>query len=156
MTTSKLGNKIIRSPKKPVGPRVSDETSAWLAENFRSKSSGAEHVLESHRVLYSRTLQELKGHFKREELMAMIDVMNAHMLNPFTSGTELPLALRDAMDLDGLAEKWEIDGKELDTKISLLCIYQVAVLEWWANGFWYGGGEDRPERDIEEYVAVLL
>ena len=143
-------------PKKNISPRISDETRAWITENFSSISSGATHLLESNRVLYARTLQELKGHFSRPELMAMIDVMNAHMLNPFTSGTELPLALGDAMDLDGLAEKWEIDGRELDTKISLLSVYQVAALEWWANGFWYGGGEERPERDIDKYVAALL
>lgn len=141
------------APKKNIGPRISDKTREWLADNFSSVSAGAEHVLECNRVLYARTLQELQGKFTRGELMAMIDVMNAHMLNPFTSGTELPLCIHDSYH-DGLAEKWEIDGNELDTKLSLLSIYQVAVLEWWANGFWYGG--DRGEMDVEKHASMLL
>jgi len=141
--------------KKNITPRISEKTRDWLADTFQSATWGAEFVLEASRVLYSRTLDDLKNKFSRGELMAMIDVMNAHALNSFTAGSELPLSLGDAMDLEGLAEKWQIDGPDLITRLSTLPAYDIACLEWWANGFWYGGGSDRDERDIEAYVARL-
>jgi len=142
--------------KKNIGPRISDQARAWLAENFSSLSAGAELVLECNQVLYARTLQEMLGKFERGELCAMVDVMNAHMLTPFTSGQELPLSIADAVALDALDKKWEFDGRHLLAKLNSLTNYQRACLEWWANGFWYGGGADRPERDLDAYVGQLL
>lgn len=142
--------------KKNIGPRVSDKTQSWLKENFSSISAGAELVLECNRVLYARTLAELKHEFKENELKAIIDVFNAHMLTPFTSGTELELCLNDSISLDGLDKKWQIENvSDFMERINRLTAYESACLEWWANGFWYGGGTDRPERDIDEYVAML-
>jgi hypothetical protein len=141
--------------KKQIGPRINDKTASWLAETFSSTSAGAEFVLDANRVLYARTLKGLKNEFTRGELMAMIDVMNSHFLTAFSAGTELILSLGDAIEMEGLAEKWQIDGAKLITDLSLMSAYELACLEWWANGFWYGGGSDRPERDLEAYVAAL-
>lgn len=143
--------------RKLISPRIGEKTQKWIMENFRSATYGAEFVLECNRLLYSRTLSEIKGKFSRGEIMAMVDVMNAHALTPFGAGGELASSLADSMAMEGLAEKWDIEGPEdFIARIGSLPSYSRACLEWWANGFWYGGGEEREERDIEKYVSMLL
>lgn len=140
--------------KQPIGPRITDKTRDFLSENFSSANTGAQYVLDSLPALYRAGLRELKGRFSREELMLMIDVMNGTMLTPGICD-EVVADAEDGIALDGLAEKWEIDALAFLERLHSLTSFQVAVLTIWSNGFWYGGGDERPERDIEAYVRQL-
>lgn len=81
--------------------------------------------------------------------------MNGTMITPGIND-ELVANAEDGIELDRLDEKWEIDKTDFLNRLHGLTSYQVAALTVWANGFWYGGGSDRPERNIEAYVHQLV
>ncbi len=141
---------------RTIGPRISEKCREWLKRNFQTITGGAEMVLEGTMVNYHRALQEMKGRFSENELKSMVEVMNATMLIPMMLGQHLPLSIQDSITMDGLAEKWELDPKDFATRLAHCTNFQLATLEWWANGFWYGAGPDRLERDLDEYVKLLL
>ena len=137
-----------------VTSRISDQQAKWYADKFRSLTGGITYVTASFPQLYKRTLHYLKSKFSRGELMLMIDTFNATALTGEIAGQHLELSVFDAINLDGLDQKWEIDKDEFLHKIKALSFLDCACLEIWANGFWYGG-EGADSRDIEKYVAQL-
>lgn len=141
--------------KKNIGPRISDKCRSWLEENFQSITGGAEMVLEGTMTNYRAALREMKGIFSAAELKSMVDVMNATMLTPSMMGQHLAISIQDAIALDGLAEKWDLDTQDFMTRLTARTTFQLTTLEWWANGFWYGGGPEHPDRDLEDYVKIL-
>lgn len=141
--------------KKNIAPRITDDCRSYLTDNFRNANAGAEYTLESANVLYRQTLRGLKGRFSDGELKLMIDVMNATMLTPVIAGGQLQGNVIGGIALDGLAEKWEIDGEVMIKKLTGCHIFEQHCLEIWANGFWYGGDPDK-KLDIEARVKMLL
>jgi len=141
--------------KQGISLRISDKARECLAENFSGPNIGAGYVIDSFPALYRATLRELKGRFTRAELMLLVDCMNATMLTPGLCDEVASNAI-DSMALDGLDEKWEVSREELTAKLTALTAFQVAALNIWTNAAWYGGGDERPERDLDEYVKALL
>jgi hypothetical protein len=113
-------------------------------------------VLDSHRGLFQRTLQEIKGKFEKNELMLFIDVFNGTMLTPGIAGQHLNISAQDGMELDALDQKWKIDKEKFLYKIAGLTIYHRSVLEIWANGYWYGKRPRDKDRDYNKYIAALI
>ena len=74
--------------KKPdhVAPRLSEQTSAFFRDNFRTLNAGAEYALEAWGPLYRRTLAYLRGKFTRGELLLMVDSFNSTFLMPTLAG----------------------------------------------------------------------
>jgi len=143
----------MKQPKKTVGPRIQAETIEFYKTIFPNVNAGAEYAVEMFRALYRKTLTDLKGYFTTDELNLIIEVHNSVLLLPAMSGQHLPADVADGIALDGLDEKWKIDGKELNDKISKLHIFQIACLEIWANGFWYASTDGK--LDIEKHVQQL-
>lgn len=141
--------------KQGISLRISDKARECLADNFSGPNIGAGYVIDSFPALYRATLRELKGMFTRDELMLLVDCMNATMLTPGLCDEVLTNAV-DAMALDALDEKWEVNRAELTAKLTTLTAFQVAVLNIWTNAAWCGGGDDREERDIDAYVKQLI
>ena len=141
--------------KQGISLRISDKARECLADNFSGPNTGANYVLDSFPTLYRATLRELKSRITRAELMLLVDCMNATMLTRWLCDEVLTHAV-DAMALDALDEKWEVSRAELTAKLTSLSAFQVAALNIWTNAAWYGGGDERPERDLDEYVKALL
>ena len=141
--------------KQNIGPRISDKSRDCLTDTFQTLNGGASYVLESFPALYRGALIELKGRFSRSELLLMVDCMNATMITPGLCD-EVRANAVDGMALDGLDEKWEVNRADLSAKLQGLTSFQTAALTIWTNGFWYGGGDERPERDLDEYAKALL
>jgi len=138
---------------KNISPRVSDSTADYFTEHFKSVNAGATYILESYQPLFKRTLAELKGKFSHGEMSLVVDVFNGTALTSGLAGQHILLSCSDAIELDGLDTKWEIDKKELLEKIQGLTIYQAAVLEIWANGYWYSQGD---MEDFNGYIGRLV
>ena len=143
---------------KAISPKISDVAAEFYPSVFSTLHSGATYTLESFPRLYQRTLHNLKGRFERNELMLMVDVMNATALTPGMAGHTLLGNVPDGISLDGLDEKWEIDGPALNEKMSTLHPFDAACLEIWANGFWY---REKAEgissgKELEAWVAQLI
>lgn len=139
-------NEIVKT-----SPRISSKSADWYKGNFSSVNAGLEYTLESMPSLYRYTLDSLKGRFSRGELMLMIDVNNGLILTPRMAGQHLGAQVSDGIALDRLDDKWKIDGKELNKKVSGLTIFEAACLELWIGAFW----ENHEHTDIEKYVADL-
>jgi hypothetical protein len=138
-----------------TAPRISKSAAEFIPEYFRTLNAGLEYIIDSWPVLYRYTLDHLKKHFSRGELMLMIDVFNATALTPRIAGQHIQLSVDDGMKLDRLDEKWNVNRNDLNAKLESCTIFERACLEIWANGFWYGGpgGENR---DIEKYVDEMV
>jgi hypothetical protein len=67
----------------------------------------------------------------------------------------LEAQVSDGIALDGLDQKWEVDGKALVEKVKTLTSFQQGVFEIWANGYWYAQ-TGKKLRDLEKYVGELL
>ncbi len=171
------------SPKKNIGPKITEETHKFLSETFDNPNQGAQfllemiehvgesefyqktmpngfleglqYVLEAYPALLKRALAEVEGKFTREELMTMIDVFNAHRLTNKMAGEELWWTVAEGIKYDALDSKWGVDKDTVLDKIAKLTSFQKAALEIWANGFWYGGDPDK-KLDMENQVAQLL
>ena len=141
--------------KQGISLRISDKARECLADNFSGPNTGANYVLDSFPTLYRATLRELKGRFTRSELMLLVDCMDATMLTPGLCDDVASNAV-DAMALDALDEKWEVDREALVARLTALTAFQVAVLNIWTNAVWYGGGDERPERSLDEYIKPLI
>lgn len=140
---------------KRVAPWVFAPAQTWTLETFENLNQAATYLINSAPPLYRQTLIELKGKFTADELRLMLDVMNGTMLTAEWPGATLAGNVRDGIALDALDEKWGINGKELTDKIDTLHVFQLHVLELWANSFWYGGDRSR-ELDIDAHVKPLL
>lgn len=142
--------------RKPVTPRVSEIIEEWLQANFATKTSGAEYIIDAFHALYRRTLADLKGKFTHDELMLVIDVFNSTALTGALAGQQLDIQVEDGLDLDGLDKKWNISKSGMIDKIKTLTLFEIACLEIWANGFWYGGRYENKGGAIEDHVKRLL
>ena len=137
-----------------TAPRIGDPAADFYRGHFSNLNAGLEYTADAFPALYRRTLHGLRGRFTRGELMLMVDVFNATALVPGMAGQHLGANVADGISLDRLDQKWEIDGEDLNAKISALTIFEAAVLEIWANGFWYRSHPAEP-LDIEAWIARL-
>ncbi len=141
--------------KENVGPRIDPKAKEFYDRMFQTVNGGATYILEAYPILYEKTLQEIKGKFNREDLMVMVDVFNGHAMTNKMAGEELWWSVAEGIKYDALDTKWGVDKDTLLYKIQLLTIFQKAVLEIWANSFWYGGDPNK-KQDLEAYVGQLL
>ncbi|WP_333664715.1 hypothetical protein [Desulfobacter postgatei] len=159
---------------------ITPETFFWYAENFPSARQGMtiavtafRDSLEAHpvatmfsdpltahnfmldvwKMAWRHSLVSMKGMFTARELSLLIDTHNGLAMSALHySANTLAAGTSDSIALDGMAEKWEIDGPALIEKIHTLTPMQALCLEIWANGFWYGRNQ---AKGLEDYVAQL-
>ena len=141
---------------KPVGPKITQKSFDFYAATFATTNAGTAYTLESFPALYRHTLiRELRGKFERQELLLMLDVCNGLVLTPGMAGQHLTADVSDGIALDGLADKWEIDGAALLTKLQGLSIFQLHCLEVWCRAYW-----ELPRNDgmvsVERWIEQLL
>jgi len=143
--------------KKIIAPRVREGTAEWYKDHFANTNAGVVFMLESLPELYKRAMLEIKGKFSHGELLLIVDVYNdVYNATILTPGMPmLDAQVSDGIALDHLDGKWEVDGEILIEKIADLTSYQKAVLEIWANGYWYAQ-PGKELRDLEKYVRGLL
>jgi len=141
---------------KPVGPKISQKSFDFYGANFATVNAGTAYTLESFPALYRHTLlTELKGKFSRAELPLMLDVCNGLSLNPGLAGQHILADASDGIALDGLAQKWDVDGAAFIARLRALSIFQAHCLEVWCRAFWEQSGTP-VSVSIERWVEQLL
>lgn len=141
---------------KIISPRIAPVVEDWLTENFKTRTGGAEYVLEAFYSLYRRTMHELKGRFADGELKLMLDVFNSTALTPGIAGQQLLISCVDGMELDNMDDKWDVDRASLTGKLQALSLFEAACLEIWANGFWYAEDTGNFDLDVEKYIKPVI
>lgn len=145
--------------KVKVTSRISDPAAVWYTANFNSLTGGITYVTDAFPILAKRTLSQMKGKFTRGELYLLIDTFNATMLTPEFSGQHIEHSAEDAIALDNLDQKWEVEKENFLATLEALSFFEKACLEIWVRAFWEGkrkGQEEVIRDDLEEYVAQLL
>jgi len=149
--------------RKVVAPLIDLSALEWYAENFDTPTGGASLILESFPALYLTVLSDLRGRFTEAEARLILDALNGLLLTPRLVGSHLELEVHDAVKLNGLDEKGEVDGKALLTKLRALTRFDRAVIEMWARAFWVGGDREQypagryNDADFEQrHIAMLV
>jgi len=138
---------------KSTAPRLGDAHAEFILKYFPTLNSGCEYILNAWPGIVKRTLADLSGQFTAGELSLIIDVFNGTRLTSGLAGQHLEVQVTDGIDLDRLDKKWDVSPDDIIAKIRGLSIFEAAVLEIWANGFWYG--KNQPKQDLEKYIREL-
>lgn len=136
-----------------VNPSISDMSSDFYGETFKSRNAGCEYVLDAIPTLYKRTMRSLKGRFDPNELKLIIGTFNSTLLSPSFAGQQINGKVIDSIKLDAMDKEYDINGDVLTKKIEALTQFECACLELWANGYWYA--HDKLP-DLEEYVNSMI
>lgn len=131
-------NKTILIPagevQNSLAQRVSDRLTFNAVGNL---------TLERYFDIISDQRNTLRRTFDQKELSALLDACNGVWNEPITlSVTLIELGVSDALDLDGLAVKWKIDGPALIAKLTALSQFERLALIDWIERTW-----QHPERD---------
>lgn len=106
--------------------------------------------LERYYELLDRALKQVK--LTKREACLITDVLNGH-LAVAVSAKLLWAEVEDAIELDGVDKKWEVDGKKLVEKLKGLNELQGMALIDAAERFWSDSEKSGIEGDLEEIIA---
>jgi len=132
-------------PKHLTTMRFEQHIIAMLDERGQ-RSVVANRDLERLYTLYDRALR--RTGLTLDEACLICDALNGSLYDARTSGL-LPAGVRDAIQLDGLAEKWGVDGDALVQKLSALDEFSCMAIIDAAERVW----ADESERDFRQIVA---
>jgi len=138
---------------KRTYPVLSEGTQKWVLSHFDKLSPGAEYLIGSWEALYMRTINDLKDKFEHGELGLFLDAFNGMALTPGLAGQHLMPSVSDSITLYGLDKNWKVPAASLIKKIKDLSLFQRAVIELWAHGYWHGTDKDWP---IKEYIKKTM
>lgn len=147
---------------KNINARISETTITAIGQRFGKSNGrpnptgGSAYILEAWAALHKRCMADLQGRFSRGELMAIIDVMNGHMLTPQFAGQSLEMGLHDSIQLDGLDRKWDFDAQDFLSKITCLTLDQLSHIEIWAKGYWETHPTLSTGDALEDYISPLI
>ena len=132
---------------KSVSVNLQPEILGALAERGQ-RAPTINRDLERLYTLYERALRRID--LSVEEACLIVDALNGSLYDAKTARL-LPATIRDAIQLDGLDRKWDVDGEALVEKLSglddLTCMAIIDAAErFWAN-------EKYRDMDIREAVA---
>lgn len=149
--------------KKPTGAM------GIILEQFRDYTEGNPAVrmfetpldllawtLETNKAFQRTAKRTLKGHFTREELIVMIEVMNSTALTNGTPGDTLLGNIEDVLPEETSLGMGKPALDVMVRKFNSLGIFERAYLELWAWGFWYSPGFDDRDGDLDGYIKTLV
>lgn len=132
-----------------VGPdlqRVLDERSRPGEQGERS------HLINLLADRYSDLMWRSRPELSTAEWKLVCDALNGCLMEPAGHAGALTLEISDAIRLNGLAEKWSVDGKALVKKLAALTPAQRLSVIDVAERFWVGD----LTRDADEMLAEIL
>lgn len=128
-------------------------------ESFRkigdNTSQNAIQAITGYIELKRHTINELKGVFTPNEMKYLVDISNATMFMPeYAASLSMLLArVEDANELEGMAEKWNVDFIVFKQKVERLTAAQVYFLQLECYNYWYGS-DDAPG-DLDKFVQTF-
>jgi hypothetical protein len=164
-------------------PRIAEHTKDFLENNFKTVNAGAEqllamaaglkdlvvleafenpgdaiaYIVRAFSKIYQVLLRGLKGHFSPEELSLILYAMQGATLDPSLAGQQIAIQCANGIELDGLDEALQADGKALLDKLHQADRPTLAVLEIWAHGCKVScAGAKDVDATIEQYRKDLL
>lgn len=135
-----------------------DQTTAQAVDNRRrdgeTRTARASQDLADYYSLLDSGLRRARLALTPPEAALIIDVQNGVFAIPeHWIGQALAHQVEDGISLDGLAEKWEIDGPALVEKLIGLGDIACLALVDWAAGLW-GKGDFDIKKEIEIFKGA--
>lgn len=126
-----------------------EDQAKYIQENYKNQNIGIIAAIEALMTIRKYSTNELKGIFTPEEWSFLVDSLNGTMTtDSFRCNVgALVHHCRDAEELDGIGQKWEIDIEKLVSKVEKLTGAQVEALYFRVESFW----ED-DNRNLEEFA----
>ena len=128
--------------------RMTPAVEKYIGET-KNKSQKANYAIEAWIASEKEARRSLKGLFTAPELCALIDILNATIID-VAHANSLRYEFEDACSLDGMDSKWGLDKASTLAKMDALTMPQWIVLAQWAAAFW-----DDTDRSVESYAAQL-
>jgi len=116
-----------------------------------SRSSVINRDLDRLYTLYSRALRRIG--LTIDEACLIVDVLNG-TIRDTRSALMFSFGVKDAIELDGLDEKWNVDGRALIEKLSTLDEISCMAVVDAAERYWYG--EKYRTMDVREGVKEVF
>lgn len=118
---------------KTVGLYLRPETENEILQRGENRSHIINRDLERLYTLYKRTLRETP--LALSEACLIVDALNGSLMDA-NAAPMLWVSVEDAIKLDGLAAKWEVDGPTLVEKLRGLTAFQCMALVDASERFW--------------------
>lgn len=132
-----------------VNPRIEAEVEARKDGAAMSANRVLERDLARHYYMIRVARAEANSMLSPEEAALIADAMNG-ILTESHSIALLPHNIRDAISLEELDAKWEVDGEALLSKLEVMPLLTLAAIVDAAERFWaaVSRGEDRDPREM--------
>jgi hypothetical protein len=116
-----------------IDPKILESA---LLRNPNNRSGAIATSLQRYFDLLNHPRKELKKMFSPNECGLILDALNGAWLANDFSVRMIPASIVDAIELDALDRKWEVDSDEMKAKVNELPVlmrYVIAdaVLVWW-------------------------
>ena len=87
--------------------------------------------------IYRHSLSNITGLFEANELCMIVEVHHGGYVYPYNHNKSgVALLACDAMSLDGMADKWNIEKERFLAAVEQLTPAQAMCLQLWAVGYW--------------------
>lgn len=140
-----------------TSPKIRRATMDALLRFLPNPNAAVTFAAELLAIAYPRALAEIRGRFTEPEARLMLDVMNGTMWigseAPSLVGQRIAIEVADGCQLNGLDDKWHVDGTKMGATLGGLTSFQLVALELWCGEFWAGAYND--ESFEREHLAKL-
>ncbi len=136
---------------KNVGLYLRPETERELVLRGENRSHIIARDLDRLYTLYRRAIREVP--LTEKEACLIVDSLNGTVLDANTAQL-LWANIEDSVKLEGLADKWEVDGPVLVEKFKGLSAFQAMALADAAERFWEMA--DGGKMDVEKGVRKVF
>lgn len=126
--------------KQPKSFTLSPPMIAWLDSRvddsirWSSRSAVLEGIIERYRDITKRDLQSLQ--LTEAERNLICDALNGVWLHDSGSIAFIPAEIDDAVRLNGLGEKWMVDGRKLAERLGKATHGQLVAVVEMVEDFW--------------------
>ena len=129
-----------------------------LEAEIEARGSNRNHIihrdLERLYTLYRLALREVK--LTLPECWFIADMLNGGLMDAYTAG-QIWAEAEDAIALDGLDKKWQVDGKAFVEKLKALSPVQALALVDAAERFWQANtGTADDDEDVKKFFGVAI
>ena len=138
---------VLAQAKRHRKEKLSISIEAALLPELDARGEERSTVLSRDLIRYYALLREARAQVRESltpaELSAILDVQNGHWYGQgLLRGEEIWANIEDGCRLDGLAEKWEIDGSALVATLQALEPWHIHALADAIERFWEAVGRD--------------
>lgn len=148
-------------PAAKMSVSMPEPVAAALVARGDTPSSAITRVVLRYIGLLSAARRELRNQFSDAECALVLDACNGTAYMDMVSVRLLPEGVADAIEIDNLDGKWQLDGGALVVKLRATTLTQRMALvdglqRWWDNPERGGYSELLADPEADQALAVIF